>query len=75
MKTNRNLIGGSLRIECYDVYADYFVKYIKAYANNGKYLFKKKNYASIHKFKLKETKYTQLLFKMNQNICLQTIQE
>lgn len=30
MKTNKSMIGGKLRTECYDVYADYFVKYIQA---------------------------------------------
>jgi len=29
MKTNNNLSGGSLKPECYDVYARYFVKYIQ----------------------------------------------
>lgn len=36
MKTNRNLIGGSLRRECYDVYAEYFLKYIQANKQKGK---------------------------------------
>lgn len=28
-------LGGVLRSDCYDVYGDYFVKYIKEYANRG----------------------------------------
>lgn len=35
MKTNKNSIGGSLKPECYGVYADYFVKYIQYMANMG----------------------------------------
>ncbi|MDV7137676.1 glycoside hydrolase family 30 beta sandwich domain-containing protein [Maribacter sp. TH_r10] len=35
MKTNNNSIGGSLKPEYYAVYADYFVKYIKAYEAEG----------------------------------------
>lgn len=35
MKTSRSLIGGSLREECYDVYARYFVEFIKAYEKEG----------------------------------------
>ncbi|WP_207671421.1 glycoside hydrolase family 30 protein [Clostridium thermarum] len=33
MKTSKNLIGGSLNPDYYGVYAEYFVKYIKAYEN------------------------------------------
>lgn len=35
MKTNGNLKGGKLRLDCYDVYADYFVKYIQAMKDQG----------------------------------------
>lgn len=35
MKTNGSMKGGELRTEVYDVYADYFVKYIKAYEAEG----------------------------------------
>ncbi|MCW5911954.1 MAG: glucan endo-1,6-beta-glucosidase [Cyclobacteriaceae bacterium] len=35
MKTNGSLKGGELRTEVYNVYANYFVKYIKAYAAEG----------------------------------------
>ena len=35
MKTNRDLYGGSLKPEWYDVYAQYFVEYIKAYGQHG----------------------------------------
>ena len=35
MKTNEKLIGGSLKKEYYEVYAQYFVKYIKAMQENG----------------------------------------
>jgi glucosylceramidase len=35
MKTNQKLIGGSLKKEYYEVYAQYFVKYIKAMQGNG----------------------------------------
>lgn len=31
MKTNGSLIGGRLKAEAYDVYSDYFVRYIKAF--------------------------------------------
>ncbi|MCH7408814.1 glucan endo-1,6-beta-glucosidase [Belliella sp. DSM 111904] len=31
MKTNGSLIGGRLKVEAYEVYAEYFVKYIKAF--------------------------------------------
>jgi glucosylceramidase len=35
MKTNYNLKGGSLKTECYEVYAEYFVKYIEQMQENG----------------------------------------
>lgn len=35
MKTNKNSIGGSLKPECYGVYANYFVKYLQAMKANG----------------------------------------
>jgi glucosylceramidase len=35
MKTNQSLQGGSLKPIWYNAYANYFVKYIKAYANYG----------------------------------------
>ncbi|CAF0962886.1 unnamed protein product [Brachionus calyciflorus] len=35
MKTSQSLIGGSLRKECYDVYADYFVKFLSEYKKKG----------------------------------------
>ena len=35
MKTNGSSIGGSLKGTCYDVYADYFVKYIQGMAAEG----------------------------------------
>ncbi|AJR04538.1 glycoside hydrolase family 30 protein [Siansivirga zeaxanthinifaciens] len=35
MKTNRSTIGGSLRTDYYDTYANYFVKYIQAMASEG----------------------------------------
>jgi glucosylceramidase len=35
MKTNNNIRGGSLKKECYDVYARYFVKYIQAMKELG----------------------------------------
>lgn len=35
MKTNNNFKGGSLKPECYDVYARYFVRYIKEMAAEG----------------------------------------
>jgi glucosylceramidase len=35
MKTSDSMIGGSLRPEFYDVYAEYFVRYIKAYRDEG----------------------------------------
>lgn len=35
MKTSNSMIGGELKEECYSVYADYFVNYIKAYGKEG----------------------------------------
>lgn len=35
MKTNNNLKGGSLKTEAYEVYAKYFVKFLKAYSQQG----------------------------------------
>lgn len=35
MKTNKNSVGGSLKPECYGVYASYFVKYLQAMKANG----------------------------------------
>jgi glucosylceramidase len=35
MKTNNNIRGGSLKKECYEAYAMYFVKYIQAMKNQG----------------------------------------
>lgn len=35
MKTNKAFKGGSLRTDCYQVYADYFVKYIEAMKAEG----------------------------------------
>lgn len=35
MKTNGSMKGGKLKTECYDVYADYFVRYIQAMQNQG----------------------------------------
>ncbi|MFZ0280576.1 MAG: glycoside hydrolase family 30 beta sandwich domain-containing protein, partial [Bacteroidales bacterium] len=35
MKTNNNIRNGSLKVECYDVYALYFVKYIQAMKKEG----------------------------------------
>ncbi|MCC3376325.1 glycoside hydrolase family 30 beta sandwich domain-containing protein [Cohnella sp. REN36] len=35
MKTSGSMIGGELRRQYYSVYANYFVRYIKAYAANG----------------------------------------
>lgn len=35
MKTNGSLKGGKLRADCYDVYADYFVRYIRAMKEQG----------------------------------------
>jgi glucosylceramidase len=35
MKTNGSSIGGSLKTDCYDVYARYFVKYIQEMQAEG----------------------------------------
>jgi glucosylceramidase len=35
MKTNNSSIGGSLKSDCFDVYSDYFVKYINEMASEG----------------------------------------
>jgi glucosylceramidase len=35
MKTNNNVQGGKLRVECYPVYADYFVRYLSAMKSLG----------------------------------------
>ena len=35
MKTNNDSKGGSLKVDCYDVYAQYFVRYIQAMAKEG----------------------------------------
>lgn len=35
MKTNQSMLGGKLKTECYDVYADYFVRYIQEMQNQG----------------------------------------
>lgn len=35
MKTSGSMIGGELKEECFEVYADYFVKYIQAYREQG----------------------------------------
>ncbi|GAB4024047.1 glucosylceramidase [Spirosoma koreense] len=35
MKTNNNSKGGSLKLDCYDVYARYFVRYIQGMAKEG----------------------------------------
>lgn len=35
MKTNASFKGGKLKTDCYDVYANYFVKYIQAYKTHG----------------------------------------
>lgn len=35
MKTNGSLMGGKLKPDCYDVYADYFVRYIREMKNLG----------------------------------------
>lgn len=35
MKTSDSMIGGSLKPDCYEVYANYFVKFIKAYEAEG----------------------------------------
>ena len=35
MKTNNSMVGGKLRPDRYDVYADYLIKYIEAYRQEG----------------------------------------
>ncbi|MEI7499598.1 MAG: glycoside hydrolase family 30 beta sandwich domain-containing protein [Bacteroidota bacterium] len=35
MKTNGNMRGGKLKTDCYEVYADYFVKYIQQMKSHG----------------------------------------
>lgn len=35
MKTNNSMVGGKLREDCYDVYADYLIKYLQAYDQEG----------------------------------------
>lgn len=35
MKTSGNMVGGSLKTDCYDVYGDYFVKYIQSMDEKG----------------------------------------
>jgi glucosylceramidase len=38
MKSGKNLFGGPggyLRAECYDIYAEYFIKFIQAYERKG----------------------------------------
>jgi glucosylceramidase len=35
MKTNKSMVGGKLRTDCYGVYADYLIKYIEAYKKEG----------------------------------------
>lgn len=35
MKTTGSMVGGKLRSECYDVYADYLIKYLQAYDQEG----------------------------------------
>jgi len=35
MKTTESMMGGELKQECYGVYAEYFVKFIQAYAKEG----------------------------------------
>lgn len=35
MKTTGSMVGGRLKPECYDVYADYLIKYIEAYKEEG----------------------------------------
>ncbi|CAK0745101.1 glucosylceramidase [Gammaproteobacteria bacterium] len=38
MKDNNSFVGGSLRSEYYQVYADYFVRYLRAMRDNGIYI-------------------------------------
>lgn len=35
MKTNNSLVGGKLKTNCYDVYADYFIRYINSMKDEG----------------------------------------
>lgn len=35
MKTTNNMIGGTLREDCYEAFAEYFVRFIKAYEREG----------------------------------------
>lgn len=35
MKTNKSMVGGKLRTDCFDVYADYLIKYIETYKKEG----------------------------------------
>jgi glucosylceramidase len=35
MKTTGSMIGGALRHDCFDVYAEYFVRFVQAYAEEG----------------------------------------
>ena len=35
MKTTKNMIGGTLREDCQDAFAEYFIKFIKAYEKEG----------------------------------------
>jgi len=35
MKTTNSMIAGQLKTDCYQAFANYFVKYIQAYADNG----------------------------------------
>lgn len=35
MKTNASMVGGKLRPDCYDVFAEYLIKYLQAYDNEG----------------------------------------
>lgn len=35
MKTSGSMVGGRLRTDCYDVYADYLIKFIEAYQKEG----------------------------------------
>jgi len=35
MKTNGSMVGGKLRPDCYDVYAQYLIKYLEAYKKEG----------------------------------------
>lgn len=35
MKTSGSMVGGKLRTDCYDVYADYLIKFLQAYDQEG----------------------------------------